>query len=259
MRAIGSMLLGLVRPGKGLEKAGDALKWLWVPLAVLLLASVLIKTSVASPVKAEAQRAQADAFMEKQMESMPEAERVEYDKAMAEAEASGDISQDQALDAAMGIGAVADIVFGVLGAAVAILYIATFFFVAAKTWANPVKYTTMLTIASLVLVPHAIRNIIQAVYMAGSGVWLQHSGLGALVAPAEPTQAPGAAYAVLSQVDVFVLWGLALLLGALLSKTVGLEKKRAASALVVFVMVTAILQALPTIVTGLFMGGGGSI
>lgn len=259
MRAIGSMLLGLFRPGKGLEKAGDAVKWLWVPLAVVLLASVLLKTTVASPMKAEAQRAQADAMIEKQMETMPAADRKEYDKAMAEAEASGDITQDKALDTAMGISAIADIVFGVLGAAVAIVFIATFFFVAAKTWANPVKYTTMLTVASLALAPHALRNVIQAVYMAGSGTWLQHSGLGALVAPADPTVAPGAAYALLNQIDLFVLWGLALLFGALLSKTVGFEKKRAVSALVVFVVVTGIMQALPTIVTGMFMGGGGYI
>jgi ElaB/YqjD/DUF883 family membrane-anchored ribosome-binding protein len=259
MRAIGSILLGLVRPGKGLEKAGDAAKWLWVPLAVVLLATVLLKTSVASPMKMEAQRAQADTMIQKQMDTMPEADRKEYEKAVAEAEASGDISQDKALDAAMGIGAVADIVFGVLGAAVALLYIATFFFVAAKTWANPVKYTTMLTIAGLTLLPHALRNILQATYMAGSGMWLQHAGLGALVAPAGPDVAPGVGYALLQQVDIFVLWGLALLLGALLSNTVGLEKKRAISALAVFVVVTAILQALPTIVTGLFMGGGGVI
>lgn len=259
MRSIGSILLGLIRPGKGLENAGAATRWLWVPLAVVLLATVLLKTSIASPMKMEAQRAQADAMIEKQMETMPAADRKEYEKAVAEAEAQGDLSQDQALDAAMGIGAVADIVFGVLGAAVALLYIATFFFVAAKTWANPVKYTTMLTVAGLTLLPHAIRNIIQAVYMAGSGSWLQHSGLGALVAPADPNVAPGAAYALLQQIDIFVLWGLALLLGALLSKTVGLERKRTISAVVVFVVVTAILQALPTIVTGMFMGGGGYI
>lgn len=257
MRAIGSMLLGLIRPAKGLEKAGDALRWLWVPLAALLLATVLAKTVIASPMKVEAQRAQADALIQKQLESMPEADRVEYDKAMAEAEASGDLGQDEALDAAMQVGAVADIVFGVLGAVVAITYVATFFFVAAKTWANPVKYTTMLTVASLALVPHALRNVIQAVYMAGSGVWLQHGGLGALAAPSDPAAPPGAAYALLSQVDLFVLWGLALLLGALLSKTIGIDKKRAVPAVAVFVAVTAVLQAVPTIVTGMFMGGGG--
>jgi hypothetical protein len=257
MRAFGSILLGLFRPGKGLDGAGDAVKWLWIPLAVLLLGSVLAKTMVAAPFKLEVQQAQTDVIMQEQLESMPEADRRDYEKAVAEAEASGDMSQEEMVDTALSITSVADIVFSALGAAMAIVYIATFFFVAAKTWANPVRYTTMLTVASLSLLPHVIRNVIQTLYMSASGIWLQYPGLGSLVAPSEPTQAPGAAYALLSQIDLFVLWGLALLFGALLSKTVGIEKKRALSAVAVFVVITGVLQAVPTIVSGLFMGATG--
>jgi hypothetical protein len=257
MRAFGSILLGLVRPAKGLDGAGAAVKWLWVPLAVLLLASVLLKTMVAAPLKLEVQQAQTDAVVAEQIEQMPEADRKDYEKAMAEAEASGEMTQEEMVDTAMSVTSIADIVFGVLGAAVAILFIGTFFFIAAKTWANPVKYTTVLTLASLTLLPHVIRNVIQAIYMGGSGTWIQYSGLGALVAPADATQAPGVAYAILSQIDLFVLWGLALLFGGLLSKAVGFEKKRALSALAVFVVITGVLQAVPTIVSGLFMNASG--
>ncbi|MRS11686.1 MAG: hypothetical protein EG823_01275 [Actinobacteria bacterium] len=257
MRGILSMLLGLVRPGKGIDNAGDAVKWLWIPFAALLIVSVAIKVSIATPMLLEAQIAQADAAFQKDMESWPEEERKNYEKQQAEAEASGDFTQEDPMAAAGGIASTAALVFGVLGAGVAIVYIATFFFVAAKTWANPVKYTTMLTVAALVMTPQALRNVIQAAYMSATGIWLQHAGLGALVAPADITQAPGAAYAVLSQIDIFVLWSLVLLLGALRSRTVGIEKKRALTSLGVFVVITGLLQAVPTLISGLFMGGGG--
>lgn len=257
MRSFAHILLGLFRPAKGLDGAGAAVKWLWIPLAVILVASVLVKAGVGAPMKAEAQRAQADAVFQEQIESMPEADQKQFEKDMAKAEAEGVMTQEQVVDTAMGIGSIADLVFGALGAMVAIVYIATFFFVAAKTWANPVKYTTMLTVAGLSLLPHAIRNVIQAAYMSSTGVWLQHSGLGALVAPADVTQAPGAAYALLAQIDIFVLWGLALLFGALLSRTVGIDKKRAIPAMAVFIVITGVLQALPTLVQGLLMGAAG--
>jgi hypothetical protein len=188
------------------------------------------------------------------MESWPEEQRRQYERDMAQFEGEMGIEEGGAMQAANSIAATAAMVFGILGAAVAILYIATFFFVAAKTWANPVGYTTMLTAAALSLVPHAIRNIIQAAYMGANGVFLQHAGLGALVAPTDPTQAPGAAYAVLAQIDIWVVWGLAILFTALLSSAVGFERKRAITAMLTFVGITGVLQALPTLVAGAFMG-----
>lgn len=254
MRSFAYILTGLFRPGKALERAGDAVKWLWIPLALILVGSVLFKTAVSTPMKIEAQSAEAQAIIQNQIDSMPEADRKQYEKDMAAAEANGEFTQDQALDTAMQVTSIADIVFGALGAFVAILYTATFFFVAAKTWANPVKFTAMLTIASLSLVPNAIRNVIQGVSMASTGVWLRYSGLGALVAPSDPTQAPGAAYAVLSQIDFFVIWGLLILAGALLSKTIGIDRKRAFPALLVFIVVTGLVKAVPVIVSSMLAG-----
>lgn len=254
MRSFASILLGLFRPAKGIDGAGNAVKWLWIPLAVLLVASVLFKTAVSTPMKIEAQTAEAQAVVREQIESMPEADQKQYEKDMAAAEASGEMSEDQALTTAMQVTSVADIVFAALGALAAILFTATFFFVAAKTWANPVKFTTMLTVGALSLLPNAIRNTIQGVYMASSGVWLRYSGLGALVAPGDVTEAPGAAYAVLSQIDLFVIWGLFILLGALLSKTIGIDRKRAVPAMLVFIVVTGIVKAVPVLVSGLLSG-----
>ncbi len=153
MRSFAHILTGLFRPGKALERAGDAVKWLWIPLAILLLASVLFKTAVSTPMKLEAQTAEAQAMFDEQIESMPEAERADYEKMNAEAEASGEMTEDEALNTAMQVTSIADIVFSALGALMAIGYTATFFFVAAKTWASPVKFPTMLTVAALSLLP----------------------------------------------------------------------------------------------------------
>ncbi|MHB1017196.1 MAG: hypothetical protein ACYC2X_04825 [Coriobacteriia bacterium] len=254
MRAFLTMITGLFRPGKALDGIGAAVRWMWIPLALILLASVLAKTSVAAPLEAVAMQEQADALMERQMESWPEEERAQYEKDMAEMEASGDILVDPTGGPASAIVSTAAMVFGVVGAIGALMYIAVFFFVTAKTQANPVGFPTMLTVASLSLVPHAIRNFIQAISMAASGSWIQHAGLGALVAPSEITDAPGVAYAILSQIDIWTIWGLLLLFGALLSVTVGFDRKRAVSAMVVFIAVTGLAQALPVLAQGLLMG-----
>lgn len=250
MQAFTSIVTALFRPAKGVDAAGAALKWLWLPLAVLLVASVVGKAVVATPMQGEAQREAAKVAIQEQMKDLPKEEQAKFEQDM---EAGGGI------DAAMGIANTAAIVFGVVGALVAILYVATFFFVAAKTWANPVKYTSMLSVASLMFVPHAIRNIIQAIYMGSTGIWLQHAGLGALVAPKDLMTPPSAAYAILAQVDVWVLWGLAILFFALLSQTLGFQKKRAVTAMAAFVIITGLAQAVPTIVSGIFMGAAGGM
>jgi hypothetical protein len=105
--------------------------------------------------------------------------------------------------------------------------------------------------------PQAIRNFVQTAYIVATGKALMHPGLGALVAPTDITQAPPASYAVLSQIDVWVIWGLFVLFGGLVSSLIGLEKKRAWTAFGVFVLVVFVIQAVPTIVSGLFMGAMG--
>ena len=254
MRPFLTMMAGLIKPTRAFDRIGPAARWLWIPLALILVASVLIKTSVAAPLKSAAMIEQADAFMEQEMESWPEEERMQYEKDMAEMEANGDIMLETTGDTAAAIVSTASMVFGVVGAIAAVLYVATFFFITAKTQANPVAFPTMLTVASFSLFPHAIRNIIQTVSMAASGEWIQHAGLGALVAPTEVTDAPGVAYAILSQIDIWTIWGLALTFGALLSTAVGFSRKRAVSAMLVFVSITGVMQALPIIAEGLLLG-----
>lgn len=249
MQALSSIMTALFRPAKGVDGAGKAITWLWVPLAALLVLSVVGKAVVATPLQSAVQREQAQEQIEQTMKDMPEADRAQFEKDMAEG---------GGLDAAMGIANTAAIVFGIVGSVLAILFVATFFLVAAKTWANPVKLPVMLSVAGLMFVPHALRNILQAVYMAATGIWLQHPGLGALVAPKDAMTAPSVAYAFLSQIDLWVVWGIAILFFALQSETVAFPRKRAVTATVAFVVITALAMAVPTIVSGVFLNAAGA-
>lgn len=248
MSTFKNVLLSLFKPAKGVDGAAASLKWLWIPLALLLMGSVAYKTVVSTPLSIVASQAASEALVKKQAAKMSDADRKEFERAAKSGQSGTDVS------ATSSIVATSAMIFAVLGAAIAILYIATFFFVAAKTWANPVAYTTMLSIAALCLVPHALRNIGQAIYMSASGVWIQHAGLGALAAPASPLDPPGVLYAVLSQVDLWIIWGLVILFGALISQTMGIGRKRAVTGVVTFIAITGILQAVPTLVAGAFLG-----
>lgn len=252
MRVLSGIFTTLFRPAKGVDSLGDALKWLWIPLVIILATSVVGKAIVATPMQSAATQKAADATLKAQLDQMPEADRAQFEK---------DMGEGGTIETVSTIANTAAIVFGVVGSLFALLYIATFFFVAAKTWALPVKYTALLSIAGLALLPHTIRNVIQTIYMASTGVWLQHAGLGALVAPKDMMTAPSAFYAILSQIDLWVIWGVVILFGALMSKVVGIEKKRAVAAVLAFVVITGVAQAVPTIVTGVFMGGssGGTV
>lgn len=247
MRVLSGVFTSLFRPAKGVDSLGNALKWLWIPLVIILATSVVVKAVVATPMQTAATQEANDAEMKAQLEQMPEEDRAQLEK---------NLGEGGGLETISSIANTAAIVFGVVGSFFALLYIATFFFVAAKTWALPVKYTSMLSIAGIALLPHAVRNVIQTVYMASTGVWLQHSGLGALVAPKTLLSPPSAFYAILSQIDLWVIWGVLVLFGALMSTVVGIDKKRAVAAVLAFVVITGVAQAVPTIVTGVFMGGG---
>lgn len=259
MKALIGAIVALFSPARGLEKVGAAAKWLWVPLALLLLISAVIKAGVGAPLQMIQLQEQQAQLSEAQMEQMPEEEQALMKESIAEEEAvarEADIVElTPADDALGGVITAAGVVTGGLGAIIGLLYVATFFFIAAKTWAIPVGYTMMLTVASISLLPHAIRNFIQSAYMTATGELLAHPGLSALVAPVDLVTPPGLAYSVLQQIDAWVIWGLVVLLLALLSQTVGFNRKQAITVMIAFVVVTGILGAVPTLVGGMLMGG----
>jgi hypothetical protein len=248
MNVFTGVLTALFKPAKGVDALQGALKYLWIPLVIILAASVVGKAVIAAPMQSKVQQEAADTALKAQTEQMSAEERASFEK---------DMEQIGGVETINTVANTAAIVFGIVGAAFALLYIGTFFFVAARTWGNGVNFSVMLSVAGLSLLPHALRNIVQMIYMGVTGVLLQYPGLGALVAPKDAMTAPSTAYAVLSQIDLWVIWGVIVLFGALMSKTVGLEKKRAVAGITAFVVITGLFQAVPTIVSGVFMRASG--
>lgn len=245
MKALLNILLALFRPATAVDRAGTSVKWLWLPVVGILVVSAVAKAAIGAPLEIEETFGQIEQI-----------EQVEVDGAEVLPEevivTEGELPLDDGLTA---IASVTATVFGGLGALFGVLYVATFFFLAAKVWANQAGYTVMLTVAALSLVPHVIRNFIQAVYMQVTGDFLAHPGLGALVAPATPFDPPGVAYALLAQIDIWVIWGLVILALALFSKAVGFQKKQVIAAMATFVAVTGIFGAVPSLVAGALIGG----
>lgn len=262
MKSIGSMMVALFRPRRGFDGLAEGARWLWLLPFVLLVASAMLKAGVSTPLVMQ----QRDAFTREQMSEPVEqgsAERsagssvkdsgsFETDAFTTDEDATGDGTAALSM-----VATTSAVVFGGIGAAVSVLFTALFFFIAGKVAARETRFGAYLTLASAAFIPHVLRNIVQTLYMLATGIGLSHPGLGALVAPADPTVAPPLSYALLSQIDVWVLWGLALLAGGLTSKLVGFERPRAWTAFGSFVVVVIVAQAIPTIVSGALMGLAG--
>ena len=266
MKGLGSMVVALFRPKRGFDGLAVGAKWLWLLPLALLIVSAMLKAGVSTPLVMKEQ----EAFIAEQMGQVtidgesamasdePASSDSEKEKARAEAEPGSPdvVVPDDQMATVSAIATTSAVVFGGIGAAVAVLFTAFFFFIAGKVAAKETRFGAFLTLASVAFVPHALRNLVQTLYMNATGIALQHEGLGALVAPADPAVAPPLSYALLSQIDIWVIWGLVILAGGLVSALAGFDRKRAWTSFGAYVAIVALLQAVPTIVSGAFMGMG---
>jgi hypothetical protein len=257
MKGLGSMLVALFRPKRGFDGLAAGAKWLWLLPLALLVVSAMLKAGVSTPLVMKEQ----EAFITEQMgqvtiDGESAAMSGEKERAGAEPGSPDVVVPEDQMATVSAIATTSAVVFGGIGAAVAVLFTAFFFFIAGKVAAKETRFGAFLTLASVAFVPHALRNVVQTLYMNATGIALQHEGLGALVAPADPSVAPPLSYAVLSQIDIWVIWGLVILVGGLLSALIGCDRKRAWTTFGAYVAIVALLQAVPTIVSGAFMGMG---
>ena len=73
MRVLSGIFTTLFKPAKGVDALGDALKWLWIPLVIVLATTVVAKAVVATPMSVAAQKEATDAAIKQSFEQMPEA------------------------------------------------------------------------------------------------------------------------------------------------------------------------------------------
>ncbi len=253
MKPLLTMVTALVRPRHafGAMDAG-AIRWIWIVPLVLLAASAMAKGAVNAPlVFTEQQEA-----LERRM-SGPVGTEMSGEEAPKDVEIAQPMLPEEEIAVVSTVATTSAIVFAGIGSVAAVVLAALFFFIAAKVSAKELRYTAPLTVVSIGLLPHALRNVVQTLYISATGSPLTHAGLGALVAPADVTEAPPLSYAVLSQIDLWVIWGLLILFGGLTSSLIGLERKRALTAFSAFVAIVFVLQAVPVLIQGAFIGMGG--
>ncbi len=144
--------------------------------------------------------------------------------------------------AALGIRYGAD----VLGPVVFALAAAGVLLPAQRLWQGDASFRRLLSAVSVALVPLALRDAVQAGYMAATRNVLLHPGLSALLAPPPHSVLGRVAYALLGQVDAFTLWALVLLTLAV-TVTHGRGSLRPTFATLGVALAAALVGALPSL------------
>jgi len=123
---------------------------------------------------------------------------------------------------------------------------------AQRWWQGDARFLTLLSVVSLSLVPLAIRDFGQALYMAVRHRVLLHPGLSALIAPPGRSALGRSAYALLGQVDAFALWTLVLLAVAV-GVTHGRGKLRPVLTMLLIGVLSAVVASVPSFAIAPFL------
>jgi hypothetical protein len=221
------------RPAVTMSHMGKKPGWAWVMPALLVLVGLVVFSVVTAPLTSELALRQA----QQQLASLPPQQA---EQAATQVERFTSPPMVAAFSVVGGL--VALVVIWLLGAG--ILY---FLGLVAGGEANFAQSFAILTWSWL---PYALRNLIMAAYVAYSGKLL-NPGLSSLVATGD--QAKDAAnwlYGLLSQVDLFYLWHLILVIVGLAA--VGrLSKVKATIVGLIYLAVTTALSLVPTFITTL--------
>ena len=229
------LLIGIIdRPAVTMSFVGKKPGWAWVTPAFLVLVGLVAFSVVTAPLTSELALRQA----QQQLTSLPP-QQAEQAAAQMERFTSPPMM------AAFGIvgGLVALAVTWLVGAGV--LY---FLGLVAGGEAN---FGQSFAILAWSWLPYALRNLILAAYVAYSGK-LINQGLSFLVATGDQTEdAANWLYSLLSQMDLFYLWHLILVIVGL--AVVGrFSKTKATIVGLIYLAVTTALSLVPTFVGSMF-------
>ena len=222
------------RPAVTMSYVGKKPGWAWVMPALLVLVGLVVFSVVTAPYTSELALRQA----QQQLASLPP-QQAEQAAAQMERFTSPPV---MAAFSVVG-GLVALVVIWLLGAG--ILY---FLGLVAGGEAN---FAQSFAILAWSWLPYSVRNLVMAAYVAYSGKLIS-PGLSSLVATGD--QAKDAAnwlYGLLSQVDLFYLWHLILVIVGLAA--VGrFSKTKATIVGVIYLAVTTSLSLIPTLLGSMF-------
>jgi hypothetical protein len=132
----------------------------------------------------------------------------------------------------------------------------TLFIIAAAAWLGMFSraitgswdYGRYLSMAALAALPMALRDMVQAIFMAAGGRALLHPGLSALTRWT-PAPLDRIGYGLLGTVDAFTIWTAVLLVvGAVVTSRFG--KGRAVLAAILYLLLVAAVASLPAVAAG---------
>jgi hypothetical protein len=222
------------RPAVTMSYVGKKPGWAWVTPALLVLVGLVAFSVVTAPYTSELALRQA----QQQLASLPP-QQAEQAAAQMERFTSPPV---MAAFSVVG-GLVALVVIWLLGAG--ILY---FLGLVAGGEAN---FAQSFAILAWSWLPYSVRNLVMAAYVAYSGK-LINPGLSSLVATGDQVKdAANWLYGLLSQVDLFYLWHLILVIVGLAA--VGrFSKTKATIVGIIYLAVTTSLSLVPTLVGSMF-------
>ncbi|HHH41528.1 MAG TPA: YIP1 family protein [Chloroflexi bacterium] len=246
------LLWGIVaRPRSTMERLSESGGRAWWLPAILAVVMLVLPILVAAPITArqtrEAILATQEQMKEQWGETMPGQDEAQIEEAMAAASSP-----------------LITVVFpslgGVVGLAVGWLIWAGALHLASMALGGRPSFGTMLRMVVWSWIPYAVRGLLQTVYILATGQLIANPGLSGLVADNRPVSemvlAPPSTgqillQALLSRIDIFLLWNLALLVIGVMV-TARLPRRRA---VLITLGVWAVLTALamvPALIGAIF-------
>ena len=222
------------RPATTMSYVGKKPGWAWITPALLVLVGLAVFSVVAAPYTSELALRQA----QQQMASLPP-QQAEQAAAQVERFTSPPMV------------ATFSIIGGLVALAVIWLLSAGVLYFLGLVAGGEANFAQSFAILVWSWLPYALRNLVMAAYVAYSGQ-LINQGLSFLVATGDQTKdAANWLYSLLSQIDLFYLWHLILVVVGL--ATVGrFSKAKATIVGLIYLAVTTALSLVPTLIGTLF-------
>ena len=229
------------QPKKTLRYVMKDPRWpVWLAPALMIFVTLIVVAIVSAPLLSQVSLQEAEAQMEAQMGSLSGEQGEQVRRSL------------DTFTSPLFLAATA-ITFGILGLILTWLFRAAVLFFISYLLGTDNRYIQMVTLVLWTWLPFALRDLVQAIYVALNGQLAVHRGLSFLVATSD--QAHGAGnllYGILSQMDVFLGWHLVLVAIGLAVSTRSTTTKTALGA-ISYWAVTALVGLAPTLL-GMLVG-----
>ena len=210
----------------------------WFVPAILILASMVALTIISAPLAAERTNQEVEAQLSRM--SIPEEQR--------------ELVSRYALDMTPQRMILTGVGGGIIVLGLGWVFSATVFHFSALVFGGESRFRGMFTMVVWSGLPYAVRNIVQAAYVAWTGEIIASPGLGALVGSGDPvTDSQSIWYVVLSSIDLFLLWHL--LLSSLgISVASGFSRAKSGILRMVWWAVFTAVRVVPAMIGGALVG-----